>query len=439
MIKLLKILIVIIFLSAAVFFGFRYFQKYSESQGILEARIYPPQATLEINNKTYQNKKGIFNIRLNPGEHAISFSCPDYSFFEDKIKIESNKTTSLENVYLFPNNWPEEKIITNEKIEGFYLSPDSNRIIYIEKSSNYEWYIFDRNTKEKEYFYKTSSLPYDVVFSQKKILINSGKNNWEIVFLPKSLIKDTISLNTSLKRILDQTKLREKDPSLTIDQAIFYEKNEGDIIIKSPDAIYVLNFLKESIERIYEGKSSRFIYSDDHIYFIKENGVLSKISLNTKEEVETSLYSFAIENLEKAKIRKKENEDNFLIIEGSEKAYYMNAFENIPKLISENVIDGLFSLNGKEILISLKDKIEIYNTESEIKYSEKLYSDLPATWFLNDNYILFLNNNLLNIYSLKNNKIWPIASDIKNNNFFYDQSINYIFYLSNLGIIKVSL
>ena len=439
MMKLLKILIAIIFLSAIVFFGFRYSQKYSESQGILEARIYPPEATLEINGRTYQNKIGIFKIRLHAGEHSISFSCPDYSFLEDKIKIRSNETTNLGNVYLFPNNWPEEKIITNEKIEHFYLSPDSNRIIYIEKSSNYDWYIFDRSTKEKEYFHKTSSLPYDVVFSPKKILIHSEKNNWEIVFLPKSLIKNAISLNTSLKEALDQAKLREKGTSLTIDQAIFYEKDEGNIIIKSPDAIYFSNFLTESIEKIYEGNSSPFVYENDYIYFIKENGVFSKISLDTKKEVATSLYSFSTEDLEKVKIKKEKNENNFLIIEGSGKAYYLKTFENMPKLIGENIIDGVFSSNEEEMLLSSKDEIEIYNIESEIQYSKKLYSDVPASWFLDNNYILFLNNNLLNIYSLKNNKTWPIASDIKNNNFFYDPSINYIFYLSDSGITKVSL
>ncbi len=437
--KILMTLLVVLILGIGAFFGLRSFQKYSESQGILEARVYPAEATLKINNKTYQNKQGIFRIRLHPGEHSISFSCPDYSFLEDKVKIESNKTTNLNNIYLFPNNWPKERIITNERIERFYLSPDSNRILFIEKSSNYDWYIFDRSTKQKEYFHKTTSLPYDVIFSLKKILIHSGKDNWEIVFLPKSLIKNGISLNTSFKEALDQAKLREKQTSLTISQAIFYLKNDGDIIVKTPDAIYLLNFLTESIEKIYGGKSSPFIYDNDYIYFIKENGVFTKISLETKKEMETSLYSFSLEDLEKTKIRKEKSESSFLIIEASEKAYYLKTIENIPKLIGENVIDGTFSLNEKEISLYSKDKIEIYNSESEIKYSKQLYSDVPVTWFLNNDYLLFLNDNLLNIYALKNDKPWPIASDVKNNNFFYDPSINYIFYLSNEGITKVSL
>lgn len=439
--KILTILLVILVLGIGAFFGFRSFQKYSECQGILEVRVYPAEATLKINDKTYQNKQGFFRIRLHPGEHFISFSCPDYSFLENKVKIERNKITNLNHVYLFPNNWPKEKIIANKKIERFYLSPDSNRILFIEKSFNYDWYIFDRNTKQKEYFHQTASLPYDIIFSPKKILIHSGKNNWEIIFLPKSLIKNCISLNTSFKEILEQAKLKEKQTSLIISQAIFHPdpKDDGDIIIRTNDAIYFLNFLTESIEKIYEGKSSPFISDNNYIYFIKENGAFAKISLETKKEIETSLYSFSLEDLEKTKIKKVKNENDFLIIEGLKKAYHLKGFENIPKLIGEDIIDGIFSLNGKEILLYSKDKIEIYNLESGIKLSKKLYSDVPVTWFLDNNYLLFLNNNLLNIYALKNHKTWPIAGNIKNNNFFYDSSINYIFYLSDSGIIKVSL
>jgi len=439
--KILTILLVILILGIGAFFGFRSLQKYSESQGILKVKVYPAETTLRVNDKTYQNKQGLFRIRLHPGEHSISFSCPDYSFLEDKVKIESNKTTNLNDIYLFPNNWPKEKIITNEKIERFYLSPDSNRILFIEKYSNYNWYIFDRNTKEKKYFYRTASLPNNIVFSPKKILIDSGQNNWKIVFLPKSLITNSISLNESFRDVLSKAGLKEKQTSLIIKQAIFYPdtKDDGDIIVRTPDAIYLLNFLTGSIEKIYKGKSSPFIFDSGHIYFIKENGAFTKVSLETKKEIETSLYSFPLEGLEKAKLIKAKDKDNFIIIDGSNKAHYLKTFENIPKLIGENIIDGILSLNGKEILLYSKEKVEIYNLESEINLSKKLFSDVPVTWFLDNNYLLFLNNNLLNIYALKNNKTWPIASNIKNNNFFYDHSINYIFYLSDSGIIKVSL
>lgn len=437
--RILIILLIAFLLGLVGFLFFRSFQKYTESQGILKVRVHPAEATLKINNKIYQNRQGLFNIKLNPGQHSLFLSCPDYSFWEDKIIIKSEETTELNDLYLFPNNWPKETIVTGEKIEHFYLSPDSNRIFYIEKSSKYDWYIFDRNSKQKEHFLETSSLPNSVDFSSKKILVNLGKNDWKIIFLAASLIKNNISLNTSLKQALDQAGLRQKETSLVIDQAVFYPKNDSDIIIKTPDAIYLLNFLTESIEKIYEGKSSPFIAENEYIYFIKENGVFSAISLQVKEEIETSLYSFSLENLEKTKIRKKKDDNKFLIIEGTQKAYYLETFQGFPTQIGNYLIDGIFSFDKKEILLSSEDKIEIYNLESGIKSSEKLYSDVPAIWFLNNEHLLFLKDRMLNIYTLKNNKIWPIANDVKNNNFFYDSSINYVFYLSDAGIIKVSL
>ena len=439
MMKLLKTLIIILLLGIGIFFGFRSFQKYIGLRGTLEVRIHPSEASLKINNKTYQNKRGVLKIRLNPGEYSLFLSCPDYSFWEDEIIIESNKITDLNHIYLFPNNWSKKKIIASKNIERFYLSPDSNRILYIKKLSKYNWYIFDRNSKEGEYFFESSSLPNEIVFSTKKILVQTGENDWKIVFLPKSLIKNSISLKTSLKGALDQAELRKEGTSLTINQAIFYSENDRDIIVRTSDAIYILDFLTESIEKIYEGKSSPFIIDNDSIYFIKENGVFATISLQTKEETETSLYSFSIENIGKTKIRKAKNNNRFLVIEGSQKAYYLEKFENLPKLISENIIDGIFSLNENKILLSSKDKIEIYDLEDNIKSSKKLYSDVPVFWFIDDNHLLFQKDNMLNIYALKNNKTWPIASDIENNNFFYDPSINYIFYLSETGVIKVSL
>lgn len=439
MAKLLKILTIILFLGAGTYLGFSYYQKHIESQGTLKVRIHPVNAVLKINNKIYQNEQGLFNIKLNPGQYSLFLSCPDYSFWEDEIIIKSKEITDLRDIYLFPNNWSKETLVADEKIEYFYPSPDSNRIFYIKKSSKYDWYIFDRNSKQKENFLNTSSLPNSIDFSSKKILANLGENNWKIIFLPKSLIKNDISLNTSLEQALKQAGLSQNKPSFVINQAVFYPKNDNNIIIKTSDAIYLLNFLTESIEKIYEGKSSPFIVDNDYIYFIKRNGVFTKISLQTKEEAQTSLYSFSLEDLNKTKIRKKRNDDKFLIIEGSQKAYYLKTFQSLPALIGEDILDGIFSLDEKEILLSSKDKIEIYNLESGIKSSKKLYSDVPAIWFLNNEYLLFLKDNMLNILTIKNNKIWPIASDVKNNNFFYDSSINYIFYLSPAGIIKIAL
>lgn len=438
--RILIILLVILILGTGVFFGFHSFQKYIESQGLLKVRVHPSRATLTINNKTFQNKEGLLTIRLNPGEYSLFFSCPDYSFWEENITIEKNKTTILNDIYLFPNNWAKENIISGKNIEYFYLSPDSNYILFLKKiNDGYGWYVFNRYSKKKDYIFKSTSLPDKIDFSSKKILAKTKKNEWQIIFLPKSLIENNIPLNSLFKESLEQSKIKQKNTSLLIKQALFSLKDNADIIVRTNDAIYIINFLSGVIEKLYEGQSSPFIIDNDYIYFIKENGVFTKICLETMKETETSLYSFSLENLEQTKIKKKKNDDEFLIVEGSKKAYYLKTFDSLPELIGEDIIDSTFSLDEKEILLFSKDKFEIYNTENGIKTSKKFYSDVPIIWFLNNNFLLFLKDNMLKIYGLSNDKNWPIANNIKNNNFFYDSSINYIFYLSDSGIIKVSL
>jgi len=437
--KILIIFLIIIILGIGTFFAFSYYQKDSGPQGILRLKAYPSEAVLKINNKNYQNDKGFFNIQLNPGEHNIFLSIPDYSFIETKINIKSGEIIDLGDFFLFPNNWEKENVVLDENIDQFYLTPDSNRIVYISKSSKFDWYLFNRSTQEKELFWETSSLPLDISFSSKKLVANLGDNNWQIAFLPKSLIQNSVSLTDAFKKALTDAELKQGTTSLKIIQADFYSQEDSNLIIRTEDAFYFFNFLTGAIKRIYEGESSPFFLDENYIYFIKGNGVFSKISFDTKEESQVSLYSFSIEDLENTKIRKKDDDNEFLIIEGSQKACYLESPQSLPSIIGENILDGNFSLNEQEILLTSRNKIEIYNLEKQIKSSKTLYTDIPATWFLNNDYLLFLKDKTLNIFLIKENKIWPVTSDVKNNNFLYDPSINYIFYLSDKGILKVGI
>jgi len=438
--KFLIFLSVVVILGLGAFFILPHFQANNETMGFLRFKIYPAESTVKINNRTYQDPQGVLNISLPAGKHKLLISQPDYSFIEEEIIIERGKTLNLGNLFLFPNNWQKENIIASKAMESFYLTPDSNRIIYIDKNSDFHWYLFNRNTQEKEFFWKTSNLPQDVILSSKKtMIVNLGKNNWQIIFLPKSLIQTSMSLTDIFKQSLANAGLKKGATSMEIIQADFYSQNENNLVIRTKDALYLLDFLNRNVEKIYEGIVSPFILDESNIYFLKENGVLTKISFQTKQEQQISLFSFENQELEQTKIIKRKNNDEFLIIESSQKASYLKSSENIPLIIGDNVYDGSFSLDEKEILLNLKDKIEIYNIEQDIKSATKLYADMPAKWFLNNEYLLFLKDKSLNILLVKENKIWPMSTNIKNNNFFYDPTINYVFYLSDEGVMKISI
>ncbi|MFA5360714.1 MAG: hypothetical protein WC320_01975 [Candidatus Paceibacterota bacterium] len=443
--KILITLLIIIILGIGAFYIFSHFQGTNGSQGILKLQAYPFESTVKINNKNYQNEQGVFNIALPSGTYKLLLSYPEYSFIEEEVTIESGKTLDLGTLFLFPTNWQRKNIIASKNIERFYLTPDTNRIIYIEKGSKYNWYLFNRSAQEEkgELFWETPSLPQEVILSSKKIIVNLGKNNWQIVFLPKSLIQNSISLTNTFKESLANAGLKQGTTSLEIIQVNFYSKAGGSLddslIVKTNDAIYLFNFLTGDIEKIYEGATSPFILDENYIYFLKDNGVLTKISLETKQKQQISLYSFGTENLEQTKIRKRKNSDEFLIIEGHQKVSYLKSPESMPFLIGDDVLEGAFSLDEKEILLNLKDKVEIYNTEKDVKFAEKLYADIPAVWFLDNNHLLFLKEKSLNIFLVRKNKIWPMANNVKNNNFFYDPTINYVFYLSDEGIMRTNI
>ncbi|MDD3488016.1 MAG: hypothetical protein PHH35_01560 [Candidatus Pacebacteria bacterium] len=438
--KFLICLSIIIILGLGVFFTLSHFQANNQTKGTLRFKVHPLESIVKINNKTYQDSRGIFDINLSSGKQKLLISLPEYSFIEEEINIEPGKTLDLGSLFLFPNNWQEENIINSNTIENFYLTLDSNRIVFIEKDSDYLWYLFIRNSSEKELFWKTSTLPEEVVFSLKKtMLVNLGKNNWQIVFLPKSLIQTSISLTDAFKQALNNSDFKTNTLSREIIQADFYPQDDNYLVIRTEDALYLLEFLNREIEKIHDGPVSPFLLEESSIYFLKENGVLTKTSLQTKQEQQISLFSFESQDLEQTKIKKRKNQEEFLIIESSKKASYLKPPENIPVIIGENLLDASFSLDEKEILLNLKDEIEIYNTEQEIKYATKLFADIPAQWFLNNDYLLFQKDKTLNTFFIKENKIWPISANIKNDNFFYDPTINYVFYLSDQGVIKVSI
>lgn len=442
MLKKVLIIIFILIVSLGGFFGFSLLKE-SRNRGVLKAKVYPPETVLEINGKSYYNDFGYFKIGLKPGHYLATFSLTDYCSLEKEINIEAGKTLDLNQVYLLPQKVKSEVLIGDKEINRFFLISSGNRLIYINNSGS--WSVFDRNSKQEEKdFFKNKSLPESPPdFSYKKALVNFGKNNWQIIFIPKSLISSPISLTNDFKKVLSQSEFKEKQTSLNILQAEFPSQNEESdlIIIRTEDAIYLFDFLNDEIERLYQGKSSLFVTSGDNIYFIEESGVFSQISLAGKRTIENSLFSFNPQDLGKIKIIKGEKSKNFIVIDSTGKAYYLNfeKREDLPVLIAEGIEDGSFSFDEEKILLAGKGFVEVFGLKEKIKISEKLDFENSPCWFLDNNHMIFLQQDSLYVYDFASRKSFFIAKGVKNNNFFYDSSVNYIFYLSDDGIIKLSL
>lgn len=437
-------LIFIIILGIAGFLGFKLYQKNSENTGVLTSTLSPKNTIVTINRKTYKTNNGFLSVKLAPQEYSVVFSYPAYSVVNKLITIKSRETLDLGKIYLFPKSWPKEELIENDSIDQFYSDKSMNHLIFFKKvAKNYEWNIYNRSTKESQKFYQTSFLPQEIIFSSdaKKIITRIKDNDWRIVFLPKSLIDNDINLNNEFSAGLKQANLQTKQLP-KIKQIVFVPQNANDdLLVRTDQGLYRFNYLERTVNPMIDSPLSPFLLSENYLYFIKDNGLFTKLNFDSLEEQQLSLSSFkdGDENLDNIIIKKAPQKNTFLVIKDNGKAYLLEEKTGIPPILGEMIKNGDFSLTGNRLLLYTKEKkIIIYDLNQGIKTEKNLYSDSPPQWFLDDNCFLFSNDNQLKIYNLEAQETWPVINDLKNSDFIYDSSLNYIFYLSSTGIEKIS-
>ena len=467
--KIVSILFILTLLGTAGFVGINVYQKRLETFGILKATLMPESTITVINEKLYKNlprsawqnlvsrftrnknPAGSLIVKLLPNQYKINFSYPGYSVVEKQIEIKSQQTLDLGKIYLFPVFWPKEELIQNDSIDQFYVDESMNHLIFFKKvAKNYEWNIYNRSTKESQKFYQTSSLPaqaglpQEIIFSSdsKKIITMTKDNDWKVVFLPKSLIDTDINLNNEFSIGLKQVNLQTKQ-SPKIKQIVFAPHGlSDDILVRTDQGLYRFNYLERTMTQIIDSPLSPFFLSENYLYFIKDNGLFTSLNLDSLKEQQLSLFSFkdGDKNLDSIIIKKAPQKNTFLIIKDNGKAYLLNEKTEIPPTLGEMIVNGDFSLTGNHLLLYTKEKkIIIYDLNQEIKTEKNLYSDSLPQWFLDDDCLLFSNDSQLKIYNLETQETWPVINDLKNSDFIYDSSLNYIFYLSATGIIKISL
>lgn len=449
--KVVLISIFLIFLILIGGFSYLSFKQKRNFSGTLKLKVYPPFAKVKIDNKDYPLLNGNLKTKLKKGEHYLHVFSTGYLNDEEKIIIEPNKITSIEDIYLLPLNWPKKILVENQNIKALYLSSDKNRLLYLlekkEKNSkeNYQWFIFDRNSKANELVYESDYFPKNISFVSKKILFQTKNNNWQIILPPTSLLRDlnivTQSLNSLFeKQLKENQEFSNKKIESKIIKAVFLKNDENKVIIQTPQNLFFYDLLEDNLLNIYEGKTSDFILDKENLYFLSENGLLNKVSLKSPLEIKTlSLFSFENKNLEKVKISKKENSEEFIILNSDGRLYYLISKENaIPQIILDNADEGNF-INEKLIAVKENGKEDewlVYNLKDSTK--TVINSQIPPLNFLKEDYFLILKDNKLKIENLKNNSFVVIEENVLKEGIFFDKVLKTIFFIYKGGIVEVS-
>jgi hypothetical protein len=442
--KILALSIFIVAISLGGVFLIYFYQNYQKNFGTLRVVLFPKNATININDRLYHSPSGIFTLQLPAKTYQITFSYPSYSSLQKSISIQSQKKLDLGVIYLFPKTWPKEELISDKAIEKFFSDSEANRFIYFKKiAKNYDWYLYDRNTKENTKFYQTTILPQTLIFSpdSKKIITMLKDNEWQVLFLPKSLIEQPLNLNNEFSLGLKQNNLQTKQTPI-LQQVIYFPNDiNGDILLKTNQGLYRFNYIERTTTQLVNTSTSPFVLSNNALYYVKNNGLFVKLNLSNLEETPLSLMSFhdSQDDLNNLIIKKASSKELFLIISSTNQAFLVSSSGETPLLLGDNIKDGNFSLEDDALLLYLKNKTVIqYDIAQNKKRESNIISDSLPLNFLNNQFFLFSSSSSLNLYDFQSKETNVITDDLKNNNFLYDSSLNYIFYLSQSGINKIS-
>ena len=399
----------------------------SQSSNI-QLHYYPSSAELKIDNRSYKDPAGSLTIPITAGLHHLTLSAPGYSMWNKDLTLSPQETKELPFIYLFPIHWKTTNIISGN-IAQFYLSSDTNKILYLTKGAEHQWCIYQRQTKESKCFYSSVSLPSKLVISPsfKKVVSQTKNNKWQIIFLPPSLVNRPLSLNDSVKG--------------SITNIYFDPQNENILIIRTSQGIFAFDFINDKTESLYSSPSSPLLVTQKNIYFLTTNGILQTINLESDSASPqvVSPFSFIASTLDKIIIKKSPSPNSFFVIDNSHTLYLLTSGKQIPSTVTNNVQGIRLSPSLKHFIIWSNKKISIASYPKLRIQDDNIFSSILPIWFLNDNYLLVNNDSDLNILNLSTKKIWPVTNKVTSHMYYFDAATKYIFYLSPNGIQQISI
>ena len=447
--KVLKIVLIVIIFAGILIGGYFYYQKVVTDYGFLILKINPLSVTIDIDGTNYQVQNGYLKLRLKPGQYNITISSSNCYPEKKIVVINKNSVTELEPINLLPIKWTTKTLIEDSNIALFKINDQSNLIVYLSLiNKKYNWYLYNRAQKSTQKFYQSSNLPLNIIFTNdnKKILVEMKPQEWWILFMSNTLLNNNsinlsngLNLNNGFIEELKKQQTLKKDFKI---KEILATNNEDEVIVNTNIGIYRYNYLAPEIEQIFDDEVSPILLDNNVLYFIQKNGLLTKLDLANNNLENISLFKFYNNTEDLNKIKLFKNQKNDFVITNSSHYLFINNTDNNANLPQK--LDFEFNkvaFNNKDLILFFDSNSKntiIYNTKEQTQNILKITPDDLPQWFLNDYYLLFTVNNNLVFYDWNKEMQYSIKEGLKNNLYYYDSRLNYIFYLDNEGVKMIS-
>ncbi len=366
--------------------GFNFKTKQFVKVGGINIKSLTSSVNVFINNeykgKTNTFSKDILIQKLIPEEYNIRVEKENYYPWEKTLKVEGQKVTKAESIYLFQKNIPFE--LKKENISNFFLSEDKQNIIYL---TNNQEILFNDNivlnsTNSKKYFKNIENIEF---FPESKLILIKGKN----------------SINQDNYYYLDLTKINVLNKLTFLETAINFYLTKDHIIYQKNQDIITYS-LSTKLANTIRKEVDVFTFKDDTIYSV-ENNILLKIS-NNKESI-LSQKEITIKNYKlhiiSGKVFAYDNTSLYLFND------YKKEFElflKTPELAYDVLPDKIIFNTGSELwLLLLRDfESPFFKKADSLIFLSRFSSKIEnVTWFNND-YFFYTNNNNVFVSEIDN-------------------------------------
>jgi hypothetical protein len=306
---------------------------------------------------------------LMPNSYYVEVAKEGYKRWAKELEIEEASVTEAKNIILFPKEFQFQ--ILTKKVNDFWLSPDKEKIITLETSSNdsEKWSLkmFDIERNIKSYLVNEEDIhPEKAEFL--KLSFEEEENQINLTVGLKEQIRE-ISLDLSKSPPLIEEREKEKVPSYFLS----YKKSNG---------------------KVYYLDNSGHLYQTENSFEPKMK--LTEEPFPVKQETEYILDIFSGQFFLR--------EENELYTLNKESKSFERIFDNVSGIKASFNEDKLAVFSEKEIkILFLRD----INEQPSRKAGEeilitRLSENIENIFWLNPDYLIFTAGNTIKVSEIDN-------------------------------------
>lgn len=437
-----KFLIILVVLSLISYLGYSFWQSKQNQNhfGYLTVKSLTQGANIFVIELDKQCT-GQCELKIVPGFYNIMVSKEGYQDWQNKVEVKENQRLEISDIRLIPYSSKMEALISG-KIVNYLLLPNKNQIVYILQNNlkSFEVYVYNRLDKSNKSLLKLESEPIiekassdssDLIFKLPKgAIFNNIKlktDNWFVLGVNKSLTNNYIDINVKFKKILTTLK------NSVIEQVIWQPSSNQRLAIKTEKEIYLLDMIENEVFPVAKDVGS-YIFSDESfIYFLDISGLIKRYNPALNELITVSPLSLPFKEIKDLKLFNIISKNKMILIYQNESLAWVYADSKMQPLTTS--ISSAKTGTGSDVFLLFKSlEMERYPNKQVISKE-----NIKDAWLTDKGqWVIFLNNKIT-YFDPRNDSYMDILEYKEENHPQFDADLNYLYFLDEEGLKRISL